>query len=61
MAGIHCFATLHKGKSKTREKTTETVFHKCSANRCSVKLSKIHRKVLVPESVAYLRANWRTF
>ena len=29
---------------------TETAFRKCSANRCSVKLSKILREVPVPES-----------
>ena len=29
---------------------TETGFSKCSINRCSVELSKIHRKTPVPES-----------
>ena len=28
----------------------EIAFSKCSTNRCSVKLSKIHRKAPVPES-----------
>ena len=42
--------SLHIGKSETWEKTTETAFHKCSGNWCSVKLNKIHRKVSVPES-----------
>ena len=47
--GLHCFAALHIGKSKTWEKTTETAFRKCSSNRCSMKLSKTHRKITVPE------------
>ena len=42
--------SLHVGKSETWEKTTEAAFHKCSGNRCSVRLNKIHRKVSVPES-----------
>ena len=37
-------------KKKILKKKTETAFRKCSANRCSVKLSKIHWKVPVPES-----------
>ena len=50
IAGCLYLATLPIRKSKNREKTTETAFHKRSANRCFVKLSKIHRKVTVPES-----------
>ena len=50
LVGLHCLTTLHIRKSKTSGKTTETAFHKCSANRCSVKLSKIHWKVPMLES-----------
>ena len=46
---IHYLETLNIGNNKTWEKTTETAFHKCSVNRCSVKRSKIHRTVSVPE------------
>ena len=49
IAGLHCLATLHTEKSKTWEKTTRTAFPNCSSNRCSVKLSKSHRNVPVPE------------
>ena len=46
---LHCLAILQILKSKTWEKTTETAFPKCSANRCSVKLSNIYRKVPAPD------------
>ena len=48
---IHYLETLNIGNNKTWEKTTETAFRKCSVNRCSVKRSKIHRTVSVPESL----------
>ena len=50
IAGLHCLKTLHIGKSKTSEVTTKTGFRKYSANKCSVKVSKIHSKVPVPGS-----------
>ena len=44
-----CRENFKKVKSKTREKT-QTAFLKCSANRSSVDVSKIHREAPVPES-----------
>ena len=37
-------------KVKLQKKQQKKPFCKCSANRCSVKLSKIHREIHVPES-----------
>ena len=45
MVGLHYLATFLIGKSRTLEKTTETVYCKCPANNCYWKLRKIIRKV----------------
>ena len=54
---VHFFATFHIVKcenwKKNKKQKTETTFHKCSANRCPVELSKIKGSTCVGVSFKY--------